>query len=273
MQGETVVDLGSGAGFDVFLAAKALGANGHAIGVDMNKDMLSRARENLAKSPEAGNVTFIEANITSIPLDNSIADCVISNCVINLVPEADKSAVFVEMARILKPGGRVAISDILARKTLPLSLKEDVTLYTGCIAGAATTEGYKQFLKDAGFSDILVVDTESDVNIYVNTANLLQGSNENAAGCCKQPTEAVDCPTREKATGKGNVSYCSQVKIERQPCYDAAVGGAALLWESKTDAPSRTNLVSQDPETTDSRLNGIDLNEWVGSFKIFAVKP
>ncbi|KAF3309147.1 hypothetical protein TWF173_011380 [Orbilia oligospora] len=219
--------------------------------------MLARARENLAKSPEAGNITFIEANITSIPLDNSVADCIISNCVINLVPEADKPAAFVEMARILKPGGRVAISDILARKTLPPSLKKDVTLYAGCIAGAATTEGYKQFLKDAGFS-------ESDLNIYVNTANLLQGSNENAAGCCRQPTEAVDSPTGEKAIGKGNVSCCSQVKMERQPCYDAAVGGAALLWESNTDAPSKTNLVSQDLETTDSRLNGIDLNEWVG---------
>ncbi|KAK6505567.1 hypothetical protein TWF481_007461 [Arthrobotrys musiformis] len=271
--GETVVDLGSGAGFDVFLAAKGLGANGHVIGVDINKDMLSRARDNLAKSPEAGNITFIEANITSIPLDNSIADCVISNCVINLVPEADKPAVFIEMARILKPGGRVAISDILARKTLPPSLKEDVTLYTGCIAGAATTEEYKQFLKDAGFSDIMVVDTESDLNIYVNTANLLQGSNENAVGCCRQLLETVDSPTGEKATGKGNVSCFSQVKMERQPCHDAAVSGAALLWESTTDAPSKTNLVSQDLESVDSRFNGTDLNKWVGSFKIFALKP
>ncbi|KAF3928279.1 hypothetical protein AA313_de0208655 [Arthrobotrys entomopaga] len=150
--GETVVDLGAGAGFDVFLAAKGVGENGRVIGVDINEDMLAQARKNLAKSPEAKNVTFMHANITSIPLDDNIADCVISNCVINLVPGADKPAVFFEMARILKPGGRVAISDILTQKPLSLSLKTDIALYTGCIAGAAPVEDYEHFLKDAGFS-------------------------------------------------------------------------------------------------------------------------
>ncbi|KAK6542811.1 hypothetical protein TWF694_006752 [Orbilia ellipsospora] len=241
--GETVVDLGSGAGFDVFLAVKRVGANGRAIGVDMNEDMLARARQNLAKSPEMDNVTFVQANITSIPLDDGIADCVISNCVINLVPGADKPTVFVEMARILKSGGRVALSDILARKALPPSLKADVALYTGCIAGAATIEDYKQYLKDAGFSDILIVDTESDLNIYLNT---FLESNGDPADCCSRPTEAVNSSTGEKATEKKNASCCSQEETEKEACQAAAV---------------------------DSKFNGINLNEWVGSFKIFALKP
>ncbi|KAF3939179.1 hypothetical protein ABW19_dt0210147 [Dactylella cylindrospora] len=150
--GETVIDLGSGAGFDVFLAAKKVGETGRAIGVDMNKDMLARANKNLESSTHAHKITFIEGNITSIPLEDSIADCIISNCVINLVPETEKPVVFTEMARILKPNGRVAISDILARKPLPLSLKEDVAMYTGCIAGAGTIEEYTRYFEDAGFS-------------------------------------------------------------------------------------------------------------------------
>ncbi|KAK6333143.1 hypothetical protein TWF718_010966 [Orbilia javanica] len=266
-QGEIVIDLGSGAGFDVFLAAKKVGPYGRAIGVDMNKDMLARAHENLAKSTEAENITFIEAHIASIPLADGIADCVISNCVINLVPEADRPAVFTEMARILKPNGRVAISDILARKTLPLSMKENATLYTGCIAGAGTTEDYRRFLEDAGFSDIMVVDTESDLNIYINTANLLQGRNENAAGCCGQSNKSVDSVKGGEGTGEGVASSCSEVGSKGQLCSDAAVSGATVLGEDNLGACSKANLLNQDHEIAD-----IDLNEWVGSFKIFAVK-
>lgn len=265
-QGETVIDLGSGAGFDVFLAAKKVGASGRAIGVDMNKDMLARAHENLAKS-KANNVTFIEAQITSIPLVDGIADCVISNCVINLVPEADKPAVFAEMARILKPNGRVAISDILARKTLPLSMREDVTLYTGCIAGAGTTEDYKRFLEDTGFSDIMVVDTESDLNIYVNTTNLSQRRNENAASCCGQSKKSVNSVKGGEATGEGMASGCLEVGSKGQSCSGATGGGETQLGEGEPVACSKANIGHKDP-----KIAGIDLNEWVGSFKIFAVK-
>ena len=114
--------------------------------------MLARARENRAKTPDAGNISFVEANITSIPLEDNTADCIVSNCVVNLVPEDDKHAVFAEMGRLLKPGGRVAISDILARKPLPVGLRESVALYVGCVAGSSLREDYTRYLKDAGFS-------------------------------------------------------------------------------------------------------------------------
>jgi arsenite methyltransferase len=114
--------------------------------------MLARARENQAKSATTDNVEFVEAQITSIPLNAGIADCIISNCVINLVPEADKLAAFNEMARLLKPGGRVAISDILARKELPAELRDNVALYLGCVAGASTQRDYTNYLRQAGFN-------------------------------------------------------------------------------------------------------------------------
>ena len=112
--------------------------------------MLARARENKAKST-ASNIEFVEAKITSIPLDSSIANCIISNCVINLVPEAEKKTVFGEVFRLLKPGGRVAISDILARKPLPDQLKKLAAMYVGCVSGASTPEQYEQYLEQVGF--------------------------------------------------------------------------------------------------------------------------
>lgn len=115
--------------------------------------MLARARSNQAKLPdgEASNISFVEANITNIPLEDGTADCIISNCVVNLVPEGDKPAVFAEMARLLKPGGRVAISDILARKELPPGMRESLALYVGCVAGCSTRESYTRWLKENGF--------------------------------------------------------------------------------------------------------------------------
>ncbi|EPS39729.1 hypothetical protein H072_6467 [Dactylellina haptotyla CBS 200.50] len=240
-EGETVIDLGSGAGFDVFLAAKKVGATGQAIGVDMNKDMLARARENLKKS-EAKNITFVEAKITAIPLSDGIADCIISNCVINLVPEIEKLTVFKEMSRLLKQGGRVAISDILTRKTLPTSLKEDVELYTGCIAGASPVEAYKRFLNESGFADIMILDTESNLNVYIEAANLGADENGNTVACCKQQDNAASSLANEEDKTETRGSCCP--------------GGS----ESKNGKPTR------------SRFVGLDLNEWVGSFKIFAVK-
>ncbi len=112
--------------------------------------MLELARRN-ARTAGANNVSFIEAFITSIPLPPSTVDCIISNCVVNLVPEAEKPLVFQEMFRLLKPGGRVAISDILATKELPVNIKEDLSLYVGCIAGASQVEDYERYLKEAGF--------------------------------------------------------------------------------------------------------------------------
>ncbi|KAL4794746.1 arsenic resistance protein ArsH [Aspergillus venezuelensis] len=142
-EGETVVDLGSGTGIDVLLAARKVGLNGQAIGVDMTsrKNMIEIANENVAKAG-LSNVRFIEANICSIPLPNSSVDCIISNCVINLVPATDKPTVFKEIARLLKSGGRVAISDILARKPLPERITKDMALkYITMAQSTATNPG------------------------------------------------------------------------------------------------------------------------------------
>ncbi|PGH14088.1 hypothetical protein AJ80_06092 [Polytolypa hystricis UAMH7299] len=149
-QGETVIDLGSGGGLDVLLAAEKVGAEGKAIGVDMTKKMLDLAHRNIEKAG-VKNASFIEASITSIPLPDATADCIISNCVINLVPEAEKHLVFKEMYRLLKPGGRAVFSDILARKELTKEIKENLALYVGCIAGASQVSEYQTYLGDAGF--------------------------------------------------------------------------------------------------------------------------
>jgi arsenite methyltransferase len=171
--GEVVVDLGSGGGLDVFLAAAKVGPAGKAIGIDMTPDMLTLARANAAKAGLA-NVDFHEATIDNLPLDNNSVDCVISNCVINLAP--DKSAVFHEIARVLKPGGRLAVSDIALKQPLPAELGNDLMAYVGCIAGAILIEDYVTGLKSAGFSNVQVIDSRSDLNAYAQV--------ENQSGCC-----------------------------------------------------------------------------------------
>src|SRR4051794_35222034 len=135
--GEVVVDLGSGGGLDVFLAAKKVGPTGKAIGIDMTPEMLERARAN-AERQGLANVEFHESTIDSLPLPDASVDCVISNCVINLAP--DKNAVLREIARVLKPGGRVAVSDIALKKPLPPEIGNDLLAYVGCIAGAISIE-------------------------------------------------------------------------------------------------------------------------------------
>ncbi|KFA60385.1 hypothetical protein S40285_07684 [Stachybotrys chlorohalonatus IBT 40285] len=150
-EGETVIDLGSGAGFDCFLAANKVGRSGKVIGVDMNKDMLAKATKIKTETGKA-NVEFVESGITDMSgLQSGIADCIISNCVINLVPATEKHLVFKEIFRLLKPGGRLAISDILAKKAMPEKLKSDMAMYVGCISGASVVGEYEKFLKDAGF--------------------------------------------------------------------------------------------------------------------------
>ncbi|KAA8649366.1 uncharacterized protein ATNIH1004_005267 [Aspergillus tanneri] len=173
-EGETVIDLGSGGGIDVILAARKVGPQGKAIGIDMTKDMIELAKNN-AKAADLSNTLFIEASITSIPLPDSTIDCIVSNCVINLVPRKDKASVFQEIARLLKPGGRVAISDILARKELPRNIIDDMALYVGCIAGASQVAEYEEYLERAGFRDILILDAKADLNIYKQSPYLAQG--------------------------------------------------------------------------------------------------
>jgi SAM-dependent methyltransferase len=178
--GEVVVDLGSGGGLDVFLAARMVGPEGQAIGVDMTPAMIERARAN-AVSGGYTNVAFYQSTIDSIPLPDAFVDCVISNCVLNLAP--DKPAVFREIARVLKPGGRLAVSDIALKGELPEAIARSMAAYVGCIAGAIPIDDYRTGLLAAGFEHVEIVDSGSDLNAYAKV--------ENQQGCC---SPAMDAP-------------------------------------------------------------------------------
>lgn len=151
--GEVIVDLGSGAGFDCFLAAQQVGRHGRVIGVDMTHEMLSKARDNAARAGFA-NVEFRLGEIEHLPIADNTADVVISNCVINLVP--DKKQVYREAFRVLKPGGRVAVSDVVNLAPLPPELACDEALLCGCIAGGASADQIERWLATAGFADIRI---------------------------------------------------------------------------------------------------------------------
>jgi arsenite methyltransferase len=187
--GEVVVDLGSGGGLDVFLAAKMVGPTGRAIGIDMTTAMIERARTN-AQAGGYTNVEFYQSTIDQIPLPDASVDCVISNCVLNLAP--DKPAVFREIARVLKPGGRVAVSDIALKHDLPEAVAQSMAAYVGCIAGAIKIDDYKNGLLAAGFEHVEIVDSGADLNAYAKV--------ENQAGCCSpamdttNPLQIVEAP-------------------------------------------------------------------------------
>lgn len=181
--GEVVVDLGSGGGMDIFLAAAKVGPSGKAIGIDMTPEMVALAHRNAARTG-VQNVEFHQAAIDHLPLPDESVDCVISNCVINLA--TDKQAVFCEVYRVLKPGGRIAISDIAIKEPLPTELAADLMAYVGCIAGAITVDDYHSGLADAGFTNIHIVDTRADLNVY--------GQVENQSCCCSPAMVSPDGP-------------------------------------------------------------------------------
>ncbi|KAK3316024.1 S-adenosyl-L-methionine-dependent methyltransferase [Apodospora peruviana] len=243
-EGETVVDLGSGAGFDIFLASSKVGASGKAIGVDMNDDMLARANKIKATKPNRDNVSFVKGVISAIPLESGTADCIISNCVINLVPESDKPIVFKEMHRLLKAGGRIAISDILAKQPLPQNMRDDIAMYVGCIAGASQLSEYKKYLSDAGFDEVLISDTKANLNVYLDTNQ--------------------DGSTKKKGTGVAGDSCCAPAPAV--PCEGTP---SSCKPEDSKDSCCVTN-------SSDSAQAGAvaetDLNAFVGSYKIYAIK-
>ena len=181
--GEVVVDLGCGGGLDVLLAARKVGPSGRAIGVDMTPAMLDLARANASKAGLA-NVEFHLATIDALPLADASADVVISNCVINLA--TDKPAVFREIARVLKPGGRLAASDIALKKELPPGLGDDLMAYVGCIAGAIAVDDYKAGLLAAGFAGVEVVDDRADLNAYAQV--------EGQSACCSPAMSTPGLP-------------------------------------------------------------------------------
>ncbi|TDZ24699.1 Arsenite methyltransferase [Colletotrichum orbiculare MAFF 240422] len=247
-EGETVIDLGSGAGFDVFAAAKRVGLTGKAIRVDMNKNMVEKANTIKAHA-KAPNVQFMESAVTSIALPDNTADCIISNCVINLVPAAEKQLAFDEMFRLLKPGGRVAISDILGRREFTEEMKKNIALYVGCVAGASQVSEYDTFLKNAGFDDVLIVDSKNDMNVYFTAA-------EAKPSCCGTDTakEEETSPTCCHAKARG--SGCQPE--ERESCCGAD--------SSIRASQNQTESMAHEAKTLATQLGITDFNEWAGEY-------
>ena len=157
-EGETVVDLGSGGGIDCFLAAKRVGPTGRVIGVDMTPEMIDRARRNAAKSA-FDNVEFRLGEIEHLPVADGSADAIISNCVINLVP--DKAGVFAETFRVLKPGGRLSVSDMVTVGGVPSAIRDSAEAYVACLSGAIERDDYLAMIRDAGFEDVSVTSEQT----------------------------------------------------------------------------------------------------------------
>jgi SAM-dependent methyltransferase len=240
--GQVVVDLGSGGGLDVFLAAQKVGPTGKAIGIDMTPEMIELARRNAARGNDGkgyANVEFHLATIDKLPLPDESVDIVISNCVINLAP--DKTAVFREIARVLKPGGGLAVSDIVLKKALPAELAESLQAYVGCVAGAITIDEYKKGLMEAGLLSVEVLDSGSDLNAYAEA--------ENTSTCCG--------PTAE--TAPVSISCCAPVET------DASTGCCSPEPKNKADEPLHDELATL--------LRTYNVNDYAASAKIFAAKP
>ncbi len=173
LEGEIVLDLGSGGGIDVLLSAKRVGPSGKAYGLDMTDEMLALARENQHKAG-VENVEFLKGDIESIPLPDASVDVIISNCVVNLA--ADKRKVITEAFRVLKPGGRFAVSDVVLRAEVPDQVRSSMELWVGCVAGALTEDEFRTYLKDAGFSDVDIEPTRiyefEDARAFLKGAGL-----------------------------------------------------------------------------------------------------
>ncbi len=233
--GEVVVDLGCGGGLDVFLAARKVGATGKIVGIDMTPEMIERAKRNAARADDGRPFTNVEFHLTTIdrlPLPDASVDCVISNCVINLAP--DKAAVFREIARVLKPGGRLAVSDIALKQPLPDAIAASVTAYVGCIAGAISIADYERGLRDAGFAHVQVIDSGKDLNAYAKV--------ENQAGCCSAP------PAASTSLPIASTSCCGSPAEPDAAAADLHASLAVLLTR-------------------------FDVNDYTASVRVFAIKP
>lgn len=198
-EGDTVVDLGSGAGIDCFLAAKRVGESGKVIGIDMTPEMLAKARAN-AEQGGYSNVEFREGEIESLPIEDNSVDVIISNCVINLSPEKDK--VFAEMHRVLKPGGKFFVSDIVLRRALPESILNSQAAYAACVAGALLKEDYIGIPESLGFTDLDVMSEATyplDVLTEDPTVSGLLANMENVSE--EEFNHAADAVASIKLTG------------------------------------------------------------------------
>jgi ubiquinone/menaquinone biosynthesis C-methylase UbiE len=191
-EGETVLDLGSGAGADVLISAQRVGTTGRVIGLDMTDEMLALAREN-AEHAGATNVEFVKGHIEEIPLADASVDVVISNCVINL--SGDKSAVLREVARVLRPGGRFAVSDVIADPGMDEATRSDMQQWTGCIAGALTRAKFESALTAAGLTDIEIRETH---RVHEHAAAAIVRAAKPANTCCSTTTMESCCEPASK---------------------------------------------------------------------------
>jgi arsenite methyltransferase len=193
-EGETVLDLGSGAGADVLIAARRVGPSGRAYGLDMTDEMLALARQNAARAG-ARNVRFLKGEIEAIPLPDDSVDVIISNCVINLA--ADKGKVIGEAARVLKSGGRFAVSDVIADPEMDEATRHDMQQWTGCIAGALTAEEFEQALGTAGLEDIEIRVTH---RVHEHAASaIIRASKPGGNACCDSTAQASCCEPAAKS--------------------------------------------------------------------------
>ena len=184
--GEVVLDLGSGGGIDVLLSAKRVGPTGKAYGLDMTDEMLALARQNQAKAG-ATNVEFLKGEIENIPLPSAAVDVIISNCVINL--SADKKRVLQEAFRVLRPGGRFAVSDVVCRGEIPAAVRKNMELWVGCVAGALQDDQYRQLLADAGFTDIDIEPTR--IYAFEDARSILEGAGLDADVLAREVTGRI----------------------------------------------------------------------------------
>jgi ubiquinone/menaquinone biosynthesis C-methylase UbiE len=260
--GEVVVDLGSGGGIDVLLASLKVGPGGKAIGIDMTPEMVERARANAVKfglGTAPANVEFHLATIDKLPLADGSVDCLTSNCVINLAP--DKPAVFREMFRALKPGGRVAVSDIALKKPLPPEVGEDVLAYVGCVAGAVLISDYGRMLREAGFQAVQIIDTKKDLNAYTQV--------EEQGGCCSLATKAP------VATAES--SCCTPAPAGSTACCTPRADAEPVAAGCCTPAPSGSSACCS-PATSDVHgglaelLRKYDVNDYAASVQVYALK-
>jgi SAM-dependent methyltransferase len=208
--GETVLDLGSGGGFDCFLAAKQVGPSGRVIGVDMTPDMVHKARAN-GRKLGAENVDFRLGEIENLPVPDGDVDVILSNCVINLSP--DKPAVFREAFRVLRPGGRLAISDVVATAAIPAELERELVALTGCVSGAARASELEAMLRDAGFEEVRV-DVREESRVFIRDWLPGSGAENYVASASIEAIKPGGAPRAEKA-GAAKAGAGHQPGVER----------------------------------------------------------
>ncbi|KAG2142416.1 S-adenosyl-L-methionine-dependent methyltransferase [Suillus clintonianus] len=279
-EGETVLDLGSGAGIDVLLAAQKVGPKGQAIGLDMSIDMINLARKNATQQGyRPPQVVFIQTKLTKpLPVATASVDCILSNCVINLLPDTGKAALMKEIYRVLKPGSRLVVDDIIARKPFPDTVRSDLSAYIGCISGALQLEQYRALMKDAGFTDAFFVETGGDLEVY-KAAGPTGGdapTSDPSTKCCV----ATASPLPQTTIGNLNEwaasyqIYAKKVSSDNEPA-DKSPPALNRWWDAyPKDSLASDEVASllRDPERSDYAIIDVRENDRVGGHVLGSVQ-